>query len=114
MTTPRSYRLVRQSPTDLDDAGEVTPTLEFDYRRSNVPGTSSWPERHCGMKFGPNLIRKALTAGFYVMAEIPEAPRPVVVNEARWYGPVFEVLTLEGYRIPDRVFTVTSLKGYKL
>lgn len=98
----------RQSPTDLDQPEEkLAPILEFDL-------TKPWPATYYGSKFGPSLIRKALAAGLYIMAEIDEAPRPVVVSEARWEGEVLEVLTLEGYRIPSRLFTLTSLSGYKL
>lgn len=118
MFRPRSNSSsnARQTPGELDDT-PLKPILEFDYSRSQIPGTGSWPSVHFGQKFGPSLIRKALKAGLYVMAEIDDAPRPVAVNEARWAGSsgsTLEVLTLEGYRIPSRVWTLTSLKGFQL
>ena len=105
---PRDKYNQRKSPTDLDQPPEkLAPLLEFDL-------TKPWPERYFGQRFGPSLIRKAQAAGYYVMAEIDDAPVPVTVNDARWEGEVLEVLTLEGYRIPQRLFTLTSLRGYKL
>ena len=100
----------RQTPTDLDDT-PLAPVLEFDYQRSRIHGTDSWPPRHYGQKFGPSLIRKALASGLVVAAEIDEIPYPVAIREARWEGSTLEVLTLEGWRIPERLFTRTSVKG---
>lgn len=106
---PRSYNN-RQTPTDLDDT-PLAPVLEFDYQRSRVPGTDSWPARHYGQKFGPSLVRRALASGLVVLAEVSEIPYPVAIKEARWEGPALEVLTLEGWRIPERLFTRVSVKG---
>ena len=109
---------IRRAPTDLDESpAPLAPVLEFDYERCNDHGRDPWPTHHYGQKFGPSLIRKALKAGLYVMAEIDDAPRPVAVSDAHWAGAannVFEVVTAEGARIPTRVFTLRSLKGYKL
>lgn len=77
----------RHSPTDLDESpAKLAPVLEFDYQRSRIPGTDSWPPRHFGQKFGPSLIRKALAGGLVVAAEIDEIPYPVAIREARWEG----------------------------
>lgn len=112
MTTAKSYRITRQSPTDLDDSGDKAPSLEFDYTRGSKPGESSWPERHAGMRFGPGLIRRALASGLVVVAEIDGFPYPVAIKEARWTGGVLEVVTLDGPRVPSRLYTRTSLKGF--
>ena len=105
---PRGYNN-RRTPTDLDDT-PLAPVLEFDYQRSRIPGTDSWPPRHFGQKFGPSLIRKALASGLVVVAEVDEIPYPVAIKEARWEGQTLEVLTLEGWRIPERLFTRTSVQ----
>lgn len=99
----------RRTPADLEE-GKLAPVLEFDF-------TKPWPKVYYGTRFGPTLIRKALKAGLYVMATIPEAPIPVVVTDARWIKNVpdaIEVLVMEGWRIPVRIWTVSSLKGIKL
>jgi hypothetical protein len=91
----------------------LAPVLEFDYAK----GFTGWPKVHYGQKFGPTLIRKAIASGLYVMAEIPEAPVAVAVTNARWIPNVvdaIEVLVAEGWRIPNRIWTVSSLKGVKL
>lgn len=110
---PRNWSS-RQSPSDLDTPPQLEPVLDFDIRRNSEYGRTTWPEKHFGQKFGPAFINKALKAGKYVLADIEDFPRPVVVQGARWVGPVLEVLTLEGYRIPERVFTLESLKGFKV
>lgn len=104
----------RHSPTDLDAAPVTVRSLEFDIRRCNDYGKTPWPERLGPSRFGPALIRAALKAGLYVVADIEESARPVVVSDARWESGCLEVLTLEGYRLPTRLRTLSSLKGYKL
>lgn len=109
----------RHSPTDLDEPDEKqrpTPSAEnmqFDYRHRG--GASPWPERHkfSKVKFGPGLIRKAWEVGLIVLAEIDGFPHPVAVKEAQWTGGVFEVKTLDGPRIPQRLFTRTSVEGLR-
>lgn len=108
---PRDKYNSRKTPTDLDDT-PLKPILEFDYQRSRVPGTDSWPARHYGIKFGPALVRRALASGLWVVAEVAEIPYPVVIKEARWEGQGLEVLTLEGWRSPDRLFTRTTAVGF--
>lgn len=103
----------KQQLSGLDEP-PLAPVLEFDITCINKPGLSRWPEKHFGQKFGPTLIKNALKAGYYVMAEVQGFPRPVPIYNARWDMAVLEVLTAEGYRIPDRVFTLASLKGFKL
>lgn len=111
MTTNRPYRIVRKSPTDLDDAGVPTPSLEFDYRRGSKPGEPSWPLKHGAYKFGPSLICRALASGLIVVAEIEGFPHPVAIKEARWEGQVLEVVTLDGPRIAERIWTRKTMKG---
>lgn len=107
----------RHSPTDLDEPDEkpkVSPaTLQFDYRYRG--GSTPWPERHkySKVKFGPGLIKKAWSVGLIVLAEIDGFPNPVAVKEAQWTGGVFEVKTLDGPRIPRRLFTRATVKGLK-
>jgi hypothetical protein len=102
----------RQSPTDLDTP-PLEPVLEFDIRRNVAkPGVTAWPEKYFGQRFGPSLIRKALRAGLVVVAEIEGLPYPIAIKDARWDGEILEVVTLEGPRIPDRLFTRKSLKGF--
>lgn len=112
------YKLVnRKSPTDLDDnAAPLAPVLEFDYERSNLPGTDPWPEKHFGQTFGPSLVNKALKSGLYVLCSISQIPGVWAVSDARWYGKlrILEVLTLQGWRRPERLWTATTLKGLKL
>ena len=106
----KSYRIVRQSPTDLDDAGELTPSLEFDY--THAGGANPWPEKHRGVKFGPSLIRKAWASGLFVFAEVEGFPRPVVAKGAQWCdGGVLEIRLPEGPRVATRLFTRTTAKG---
>lgn len=105
----------RHSPTDLDESpAKLAPVLEFDISRLNQAMKDPWPEKYFGQKFGPSLIRKALAAGLYVMAEIEGFPRPVVVSDAKWDGGAFVVVTAEGLQIPERIWTLSSLKGYQL
>lgn len=102
----------RQSPTDLDDSPNITASYEFDYRRSSTPGTPSWPERHGKEKFGPAIVKKAWKSGLVVVAEVEGFPHPVAAQEVRWGAAgVLEVKTLEGYRIPLRLYTRASAKG---
>jgi hypothetical protein len=108
----KSYRIVRQSPTDLDDSGNITPSLQFDYRHKG--GATPWPERHkfSGVKFGPALIKRAWREGLMVVAYIEGFPNPVAVTETRWNeAKCFEVKTLEGWRLPKRIRTLTDTKG---
>lgn len=110
----KAYRIVRQSPTDLDDESPVTAgPPQFDYRHKG--GAKPWPERHqfSGMKFGPGLIKAAWKAGLIVLAEIDGFPNPIAVREGQWTGGVFEVKTLDGPRIPRRLFTRTDVRGLK-
>lgn len=107
----KSYRIVRQSPTDLDDSGDIAPSLEFDY--THAGGATPWPDRHANIRFGPALIRKAWTSGLIVLAEIDSFPNPVAVKEAQWTAGVLEVKTLDGPRCPRRLFTRRSVQGLK-
>lgn len=110
----KAYRIIRQSPTDLDEAGETTPSLQFDYRHKG--GAKPWPERHrfSGVKFGPALIKAAWKSGLVVVAYVEGFDHPVAVTDSRWNGAkCFEVKTLEGYRIPSRLRTLTSTAGLK-
>lgn len=107
----------RQSPTDLDVPDErqrPTPSAEnmqFDYRHRG--GATPWPERHkfSKVKFGPALIKTAWKVGLVVIAYIEGFPNPVAVTEARWFANVFQVKCAEGWRIPARIRTLTSVKG---
>lgn len=111
----KGYRIVRQSPTDLDDETPTAPAPpEFDYRHKG--GASPWPERHrfTGIKFGPALIKAAWKTGLVVIAEIDGFDHPVAVTESRWNAAkCFEVKTLEGWRLPLRVRTLVSSKGLR-
>jgi len=97
----------RKGPGDLDEPPQLQPVLEFDIRRGD-----GWPTTYFGQKFGPSLIRKAIANGFIVVAEVPDVPYPIAIKEARWCGEVLEVITLEGPRVPNRLFTRTSMKGF--
>jgi hypothetical protein len=112
---PRDKYNSRQTPTDLDQPPPAL-VLEFDYQRNTVPGADSWPARHYGQRFGPSMVQRALRGGLVVYAEIAEAPYPIAIKEARWvgFGKILEVKTLEGWRVPERLFTrpdVTHLTG---
>lgn len=102
----------RQSPTDLDSPPDAQVAPEFDYTHKG--GAAPWPERHkfTGIKFGPALIKAAWKAGLIVLAEVDGFPNPVAVTEARWNkAKCFEVKTLEGWRLPMRLRTLTSSRG---
>ncbi len=102
----------RQGPGDFDDTAPQQPSYEFDYRRNTTPGSSSWPEKHNGEKFGPSLIKKAWKAGLVVVAEVEGFPYPVAVTEARWAAAgVIEIKVLEGYAIPERLWTRPDARG---
>jgi len=96
----------RQGPQDFDDTAPEVVHYDFDHRRNTTPGSASWPE-----KFGPASIRKAWAAGLVVYAEIESWPHPVAIKEARWCNQVLEVMTVDGPRIADRLFTRDSVKG---
>ena len=96
----------RSSPTDLDTPPDKTVRYDFDHRRCSEPGKPSWPE-----KFGPSSITKALKAGLIVCAEIEGFPHPIAIRAAKWNGQVLEVVTLEGPRIAERIFTRPDARG---
>lgn len=103
----------RQSPGEFDEsAPPAKPTYEFDLRRNTLPGGQSWPERLQGEKFGPSFVSKAWKAGLVVVAEIPGFPYHVAVSQAKWSRQVLVVVTLEGERVPDRLYTRKSMKGF--
>lgn len=111
--TKSKQTLIRRSPTDLDDE---TPAIvgppQFDYRHRG--GATPWPERHrfSGVKFGPALIKAAWKAGLVVVAYVDGFDHPVAVTESRWNpAKCFEVKTLEGWRLPNRIRTLTSAAG---
>lgn len=92
----------RHGPGEFDNSAPEAPDLSFDHRRNVIPGGQSWPD-----KFGPANIRKAWKAGLVVVAEIPGFPHPVAVSEARWteWKKILLVSTLEGWKVPDRIWT---------
>lgn len=109
---------MRRSPTDLDTPDEkpkpTAENLQFDYVHKG--GATPWPERHkfSNVKFGPALIRAAWKSGLVVVAYVDGFDHPVAVTESRWNGAkCFEVKTLEGYRIPSRLRTLTSAVGLR-
>jgi len=99
----------RQGPQDFDDTAPESQSLDFDY--THAGGADPWPLRHGGIKFGPALIRRAWSAGLVVYAEIEGWPHPVAVKEAQWTAGCLEVLTLDGPRIPLRLFTRPTVAG---
>ena len=101
----------RHGPDEFDDTAPTTISYEFDLRRGSKPGQPSWPEKVNGQKFGPSFIRKAWAAGLVVYAEIEGWPYPVAVKEAQWSGQVLTVVTLEGVKIPDHLFTRPNAKN---
>lgn len=109
----KGYRIVRQSPTDLDDESPVKDQPpQFDYTARG--GANNWPERHrfTGIKFGPSLIKAAWKSGLVVVAYIEGFPHPVAVTESRWNAAkCFEVKCSEGWRLPLRLRTLTSTRG---
>jgi hypothetical protein len=105
---PRDKYNSRQGPSDLEDV-PLKAVLEFDIQRP-------WPQRYFNQRFGPSMVQRALRGGLVVYAEIAEAPYPIAIKEARWvgFGKILEVKTLEGWRVPERLFTrpdVTHLTG---
>ena len=110
--TRLNWANTRQSPTDQDDITPSEPDYNFDYRRNTEPGKPSWPERHGKDRFGPALIGKSWKAGLVVVAEIPGFPYHVAVSQAKWSKQVLVVVTLEGERVPDRLYTRRSMKGF--
>jgi len=110
----KAYRIVRQSPTDLDDESPVAATgpPQFDYRHKG--GSKPWPEKHkfTGIKFGPALIKAAWKGGLTVIAYVEGFPHPVAITETRWnVAKCFEVKTLEGWKLPERIRTLKNVKG---
>lgn len=101
----------RQSPTDQDDITPSETDYSFDYRRSTVPGTASWPERHGKERFGPALIGKAWKTGLVVVAEIEGLPHPVAAVETRWLKGILQVKTLGNWYLPERIWTRKTPKG---
>lgn len=102
----------RQSPGELDDSPSVKPTYEFDFRRNTTPGSSSWPEKFQGEKFGPSFIGKAWKAGLVVVAEVEGFPHPVAVTESKWITQgVLAVKVSGSWLIPNRLWTRTTVKG---
>jgi len=97
----------RHGPDEFDNTAPTVADYSFDHHRNTSPGAkSSWPE-----KFGPANIRKAWANGLVVYAEIEGWPHPVAVKEAQWSNQTLEVKTLDGPRIPDRLFTRPTVKG---
>ena len=108
----RLNRSSRQSPTDLDEPPSKVVDYNFDYRRCSEPGKPSWPEKHSGVKFGPSFIRKAWQSGLIVVAEIHGFPHPVAAMEVKWtVAGVLVVKTLEGFKVPERLWTRPNAKG---
>lgn len=97
----------RQSPTDLDDSPNITPSYEFDHRRCTEPGKPSWPE-----KFGPSVVSKAWKSGLVVVAEVQGLPHPIAVTESRWGAAgVLQVKVSNCWQVPERIWTRTTVKG---
>lgn len=100
----------RRDPTDFDNTAPEAPSLEFDYQHKG--GAEPWPLKHGEMKFGPSLIKRALASGLMVYAEVENVPYPVMIKEANWDDAnVLHVTTLEGPRIPQRLFTRPTAAG---
>lgn len=98
----------RRSPTDLDEPPpKLEPVLEFELCRP-------WPEKYFGQRFGPSYLRKVLASGRYIMCEIDTIPEHWPVSDAKWADGVLLVETLQGWKVPTRMWTVASLKGIKL
>lgn len=107
---PRLNWANRQSPGDFEVSAPTETSFEFDY--THAGGANSWPVNHGKVKFGPGLIKKAWAAGLVVYAVIDGFPHPIAVKEAQWTkNHVLEVKTLEGLRLPTRLFTRTSVRG---
>lgn len=111
--TKQKTALIRRSPTDLDDESPADfGPPQFDYRHKG--GATPWPERHrfTDIKFGPSLIKAAWKSGLIVVAYVEGFEHPVAVTESRWNAAkCFEVKTLEGWRLPNRIRTLTSTVG---
>lgn len=116
MTTRQQRFNSRQAPTDLDEPppSKLAPILQFDIVRLNKHGEPPWPPKYFGNKFGPSFIRKVIKSGLYVMAEVNGFPRAVVISDASWCDGMLVVQTAEGLVEPERLYTLTSLKGFKL
>lgn len=99
----------RHSPTDFDNTAPPAVSLEFDYAHKG--GAEPWPLTHSGIKFGPALITRAWKSGLVVYAEIQDWPHPVAVQKAQWTAGCLEVVTLDGPRIPLRLFTRPDARG---
>lgn len=103
----------RHGPDEFDDTAPSEVSYAFDLRRDARPGApSSWPAKVNGQTFGPSFVKRAWQSGLVVIAEIEGFPHPVAAQEVRWGAAgVLEVKTLEGFKIPSRLFTRTSAKG---
>ncbi len=98
----------RQTPTDLDQPPEkLEPVLDFEFQRP-------WPERYFGQRFGPGYINRVLASGRYILCTIDQIPEEWSVDNARWVGEILEVHCLQGWRVPDRIWTVGELKGVRI
>lgn len=97
----------RQGPGEFDVSAPTVKSFAFDYHRSTAPNTDSWPKG-----FGPSVISKAWKHGLIVVAEIEGFPYPVAVTKSHWAANgVLEIDTLEGPRVPERIWTRPSAKG---
>lgn len=76
--------------------------------------SAPFPEKHNGQRFGPRLIERSLQAGSYVMAELIGITGQFPVSSARWEFDALEVLIINGWRLPERLFTLKTLQGFKL
>lgn len=102
----------RHSPTDFDNTAPPAVNYNFDYTRGIQHGEPSWPEKHSGQKFGPSLIGKAWKVGLVVVAEVEGIPYPVAAAETRWGAAgVLEVKCLEGWKVPNRIWTRPDARG---
>jgi hypothetical protein len=100
----------RQNPGEFDTTAPEVVSMEFDYRHAG--GANPWPEKHCGIKFGPALIKRAWASGLLVFAEVEGFPYPMAAKEARWTkNHVLEIVTLEGLALPTRLFTRKTARG---
>lgn len=107
---PRLNWVNRQGPGEFEVSAPTEVSYEFDY--SHQGGVEGWPTTHCGVKFGPALIKKAWASGLFVFAEVDGYPYPMAVKEAKWCkGNILEVKLSEGPRVATRIFTRRSAKG---
>lgn len=111
MTGSRLNWNARQSPTDMDDTAPVKCDYQFDLHRNTTPGSQSWPAKVQGETFGPTFIGKAWKAGLVVVAEIDGLPHPVAATETRWSNGILVVKCQEGWKIPSRIWTRTTVRG---